>query len=45
MDKEDLALNNLQWVICHETQINPNQLLFRGYLVEDWVICSGKISY
>ena len=25
MYKEDLALNNLQWLICHETQSNhPN---------------------
>ena len=24
MYKEDLALNNLQWLICHKTQ--PNQL-------------------
>ena len=23
MNKEDLALNNLQWLICHKTQ--PNQ--------------------
>ena len=26
MYKEDLALNNLQWLICHKTQ--PNQTLF-----------------
>ena len=28
MYKEDLALNNLQWLICHKTkpnQIKPNQ--------------------
>ena len=24
--KEDLALNNLQWLICHKTQ--PNQILY-----------------
>ena len=24
MYKEDLALNNLQWLICHKTQ--PNQI-------------------
>ena len=23
MYKEDLALNNLQWLICHKTQPNP----------------------
>ena len=22
MYKEDLALNNLQWLICHKTQLN-----------------------
>ena len=26
MYKEDLALNNLQWLICHKTQ--PNHILF-----------------
>ena len=26
MYKEDLALNNLQWLICHKTQ--PNQILY-----------------
>ena len=26
MHKEDLALNNLQWLICHKTQ--PNQILY-----------------
>ena len=26
MYKEDLALNNLQWLICHKTQ--PNQTKF-----------------
>ena len=25
MYKEDLALNNIQWLICHKTQ--PNQTL------------------
>ena len=24
--KEDLALNNLQWLICHKTQ--PNQIIY-----------------
>ena len=23
MYKEDLALNNLQWLICHKTKPNP----------------------
>ena len=26
MYKEDLALNNLQWLICHETP--PNQIIY-----------------
>ena len=26
MYKEDLALNNLQWLICHKTQ--PNQIIY-----------------
>ena len=26
MYKEDLTLNNLQWLICHKTQ--PNQILY-----------------
>ena len=26
MYKEDLALNNLQWLICHKIQ--PNQILY-----------------
>ena len=27
-DEEDMALNNLQWLICHKTQ--PNQILWEG---------------
>ena len=30
MYKEDLALNNLQWLICHKTQ--PNQIIYIGYI-------------
>ena len=26
MNREDLALNNLQWLICHKTQ--PNQIIY-----------------
>ena len=26
MYKEDLSLNNLQWLICHKTQTKPNQM-------------------
>ena len=25
MYKEDLALNNLQWLICHKTQLNQTK--------------------
>ena len=30
MNKEDLALNNLQWLICHKTQ--PNQIIYIQYI-------------
>ena len=26
MYKKDLALNNLQWLICHKTQLKPNHI-------------------
>ena len=26
MSKEDMVLNNLQWLICHKTQ--PNQIIY-----------------
>ena len=26
MYKEDFALNNLQWLICHKTQTKPNPI-------------------
>ena len=32
MYKRDLALNNLQWLICHETQ--PNRGCPRGVMVK-----------
>ena len=28
MYKEDLALNNQQWLICHKTQPNQTKLFF-----------------
>ena len=28
MNKEDLALNNLQWLVCHETQPNPTKPIY-----------------
>ena len=33
MNKPDLALNNLQWLICHEAKPNPNP---SSYRVESW---------
>ena len=31
MYKEDLALNNLQWLICHKTQLNQIIYLISMY--------------
>ena len=28
MYKQDLALNNLQWLICHKTQPNQTKLMY-----------------
>ena len=28
MRKDDLVLNNLQWLICHKTKPNPTYLLY-----------------
>ena len=33
MYKEDLALNNLQWLICHKTE--PNQIIYLIYMYEE----------
>ena len=30
MHKEDLVLNNLQWLICHKTK--PNQITYIQYI-------------
>ena len=45
MYKEDLALNNLQWLICHKT--HPNQIIYLIYMYKEdlalnnlqWLIC------
>ena len=29
MYKEDLALNNLKWLICHKTQQDPTKLIIQ----------------
>ena len=46
MYKEDLALNNQQWLICHKTQTKPNPIYLIYMYKEDlalnnlqWVIC------
>ena len=31
MYKEDLALNNLQWLICHKIQ--PNQIIYIQHIL------------
>ena len=38
MYKEDLALNNLQWFICHKTKQNQTEQL--AYMGEDVVFFS-----
>ena len=38
MYKEDLALNNLQWLICHKTQ--PNQKLKPSMSIFKWALIS-----
>ncbi len=40
MYKEDLALNNLQWLICHKTQPNPTQSYISNIYMykEDWAL-------
>ena len=32
MYKQDLALNKLQWLICHKTQLNQLKLKKKNYL-------------
>ena len=47
MYKEDLALNNLQWLICHKTQPNQIIYIFNIYVYKEdlalnnlqWLIC------
>ena len=34
MYKEDLALNNLQWLICHKTQLNQANVLLQLKTIE-----------
>ena len=43
MYKEDLALNNLQWLICHKAQ--PNQIIYIWYIcikrIWHWITYNG----
>ena len=42
MYKEDLALNNLQWLICHKTQPNHLIYMYKEDLALNnlqWLIC------
>ena len=47
MYEEDLALNNLQWLICHKTQ--PNQIIYLMYKEDlalnnlQWLICHKNL--
>ena len=36
MYKGDLALNDLQWLICHKTQ--PNQILYIQYICKKGIV-------
>ena len=50
MYKEDLALNNLQWLICHKTKPNHECLIymFKEDLAlnkQQWLICHKTKSY
>ena len=43
MYKEDLALNNLQWLICHKTQLN--QIIYILYIcIKCLPLCRGAVS-
>ena len=46
MYKEELALNNLQWLICHKTQPNydNNLWLYRSF-VKETVLCLIFVIY
>ena len=39
MYKEDLALNNLQWLICHKTQ--SNQIIYLIYMHKDDLVLNN----
>ena len=38
MYKEDLALNNLQWLICHKTKLNQTFSLY-------FALCTTLLSH
>ena len=37
MYKKDLALNNLQWLICHKTQKNENKIYLYKMLMSVFI--------
>ena len=47
MNKNDLALNNLQWLICHKTKPNQTKPIYLMYMYKNdlalnnlqWLIC------
>ena len=43
MYKEDLALNNQQWLICHEIQ--PNQNIYSIYMYREDLALNNQIIY
>ena len=40
MYKEDLALNNLQWLICHKNPTKPNHIYLIYIYKEDFALNS-----
>ena len=40
----DLALNNLQWLICHKTQPNQTELYYKHLFIEKKHRISGTID-
>ena len=47
MYKEDLVLNNLQWLICLKTKPNQTNRVTIGSdtMSEDWIKCSRDLQH
>ena len=41
--KEDLALNNLKWFMCHKTKLNRTKYLFTNLLHPKVILYNSKI--